>query len=550
MELREYQTKLKQNILNGWSKGAKNIIAVLPTGAGKTVIFSEIIKDLNAPTCAIAHRCELVGQISLALARNGIYHDIIAPATVRKEIISVHIKELGKHYVKINALCRVAGVDTIIRRNKELASWLATIELWVIDEAHHVLKKNKWGKAVCMFPNENVRGLGVTATPIRADGFGLGRHNHGVFDELIEGETAGNLIKDGYLTKYKIYAPVTKLELDKVKISADGDYNHKQLVEVTQESTIVGDIVEHYQRIAAGKLGITFATDVETAGFIAANYRKAGIPAEMICAETSPLIRSETLRRFRNRELLQLVNVDLFGEGFDLPAIEVVSMARPTHSFALYSQQFGRGLRPLEGKEHALIIDHVGNVMRHGLPDTPHEWSLEAASSKAAKSVVNIKICPDCYAVYEKYKKVCPQCGYYPEPRSRTSVEEVDGDLCELTEETLEMLRGKIREIDKTDAQVAAELSIKHCPFVGILAAVKRNKERNDAQGRLRELIAFYGGAIKAQGLTDAGGYRLFYHHFGVDVLTAQTLGKKEADDLSKQLRAKLECLVKSTTLN
>ena len=167
-------------------------------------------------------------------------------------------------------------------------------------------------------------------------------------------------------------------------------------------------MVDHYLRIAKGKLGVTFAVDVEAAGDIATAFKKAGVPAEIVTAKTPDTLRASILRRFRNRELLQLVNVDLFGEGFDLPAIEVVSMARPTQSFSLFAQQFGRALRPMDGKEHAIIIDHVGNVHRHGLPDAPRDWSLdrrERRSSKNVDIVIPTRTCPECAGAYERIRK-------------------------------------------------------------------------------------------------------------------------------------------------
>jgi DNA repair protein RadD len=237
-----------------------------------------------------------------------------------------------------------------------------------------------------MFPN--ARGLGVTATPVRADGKGLGAHHDGVMHHIIEGAGMRDLIQQGFLTDYRIFAPPSDLDLTGVTRAADGDYNKKQLKQRVRRSQIIGDVVAHYLRIAPGKLGLTFATDVETATEIANRYRAAGVPSEVVSAKTPTGQRIEILKRFKRREVMQLVNVDLFGEGFDLPALEVVSMARPTESYGLYCQQFGRVLRPLPGKTVGIIIDHVGNVVRHGLPDKPRRWSLDRREKRTVVKIL------------------------------------------------------------------------------------------------------------------------------------------------------------------
>ena len=159
------------------------------------------------------------------------------------------------------------------------------------------------------------------------------------------------------------------------------------------------------------------------------------------------------MNRFRNREILQLVNVDLLGEGVDVPAIEVVSMARPTQSYGLYSQQFGRALRPMEGKTHAIIIDDVNNVLRHGLPDAPRTWSLdrrEKRSRGAIDDAIPLRTCLNgaCLAVYPRTNRTCPNCGFFSPPTIRSAPEFVDGDLLELDPEALARLRGEIDRIE------------------------------------------------------------------------------------------------------
>jgi superfamily II DNA or RNA helicase len=412
-----------------------------------------------------------------------------------------------------------------------------------VHNCHHISKSgiemfNKWGQAVKMFPN--AKGLGVTATPLRADGKGLGRHADGVFDTMVIGPSMRDLINDKFLTEYRIFAPPNDIDLHNVTIStATGDYSKNKLTTAVRKSHIVGDVVQHYKRIANGKLGVTFATDVETATEIAAQFNDAGVPAEVVSAKTPDRDRTAIIRRFRNRELLQLVNVDLFGEGFDLPAIEVVSMARPTQSYGLYVQQFGRSLRPLDGKLFALIIDHVGNVVRHGLPDSPKEWTLdrrEKRSSGTPDDVIPVKACVHCTAVYERIHKICPECGFENPPQGRSLPEQVDGDLIELDAATLAQMRGDIEIANRTPMEVAAELQAKHAPEIGVKAAMKRQRERLQVNEALRQALAHWCGARRSQGMSDSEVYRRFYFKYGTDVLTAQTLPAKEALTLAEKV--------------
>jgi len=543
MRLRPYQLEAKQNIYKEWDTGIQNVLYVLPTGGGKTVTMSDIVHEHTGAACAIAHRQELVTQISLALARDGIKHRIIGPKNVIKLAVNIHMAEVGRSFYDPTARTAVAGVDTLIRREAELKNWLLSVTLWLMDESHHPLVDNKWGKAIEMFPN--ARGLGVTATPIRADGKGLGRHADGNFDVMVEGPNMRDLINMGFLTDYRIFAPPSDLDLGAVKISATtGDYNKDGLRKAVRKSHIMGDVVKHYLQIARGKLGITFATDVETATNIAAQFNEAGVPAEVVSAKTPDADRIAVLRRFKKRELLQLVNVDLFGEGFDLPAIEVVSMARPTQSYSLYAQQFGRALRILEGKTEALIIDHVGNVVRHGLPDARRTWSLdrrEKRSRQAQDDVIPVKSCPQCTGVYERIYAECPFCGFKPAPTIRSGPEYVDGDLCELDAAALAAMRGEIEAIDKDPEQYRAELMAKRMPQVGQLANVKRHVARQEAQAQLRYAIALWAGYQRAAGRPDSESYRRFWFAFGTDVLSAQALGTKEAVELTCHINSHLE---------
>lgn len=526
-----------------------------------TATFSDIILNRDAPSVAIAHRQELVGQISLALARNGVRHRITGPSKVIKMCVSQHVEKLGRSYFDPNAWHAVAGVDTLIRRHAELGSWTGKVKLWVQDEAHHVLTHNKWGKAVEMFPN--AQGLGVTATPTRADGQGLGRNFGGVFDEMIEGPTMRELIDMGYLTDYRISAPPSDFNRPD-KVGASGDYTRDGMRKATKESKIVGDVVEHYLRLAPNKLGVTFVPDLETAREVAAQFNASGVPAEVVSSESTDEERINAIRKFEKRQLLQLVNVDLFGEGFDLPAIEVVSFARPTESLSLYIQQFGRVLRLLldrdvmsgweqmtpEARKGAIanstkpfgrIIDHVGNVDRHLLPDARREWTLERRQSRGSGApkdgIPPMWTCRECLGSWEKIYTSCLDCGTpRPEPTSRSGPEFVDGDLIELDPFVLERMRNEVARVDMHPEAYRVELSAKRVPQIGQLGLVKKHVARQEAQANLRDSLAWWAGHQRALGRPDAESYRRFYFTFGIDVLSAQALGEQDATTLKARI--------------
>lgn len=546
MQLRPYQSSLVTRINDFWGTNPRGkVLAVLATGGGKTVIFSSIIATEQGATCAIAHRQELVSQMSLTLAKNGIYHRIVGSNKTVKNCVKIHMDELGKSYYDAGSKHAVASVDTIIRREEQLKNWLLSVRLWVIDEAHHVLKNNKWGKAVQMFPN--ARGLGVTATPCRADGNGLGAHADGVFVTMYEGVAMGELIRDGYLTDYKIFAPPSSFSREQIKVSdSTGDFNLNQMREVVNgsslvvhdEKTITGDVVAQYLKIAYGKSGVTFTVDVASAEEIAEQYNKAGIPAAAISCNTPDLERFAAVRKFKNKEILQLVNSEILTEGFDCPGIEVVSFARPTESYSMYSQMFGRALRPLPGKTHALIIDHVGNVMRHGLPDAPREWSLDRRERRTGKSEPSmVRGCTACAAVYERFRDACPYCGEpVPKPADRSGPVQVEGDLYELDPTVLAQMRNEVVGARETPEAMRDRLTQLGVPVPGVMANVKRQGQRIDALVKLDHTLSVWAGYRRAEGLSDSEIFRKFFLSFGLSWLEAQALKATDADKLRERI--------------
>jgi DNA repair protein RadD len=533
MELRDYQQAGCDGVEWAWAAGHRYVLLVQPTGGGKTVSFSHLVKRHNGPAIVLAHRAELIGQMSLALAREGVRHRIIGAKSLVSLCIRAHTKELKYSYYDPTARVAVASVQTVSCREDE---WYKQVTLWVHDEAHHLLRENQFGQAVKKFPN--AKGLGVTATPGRTDGKGLGAHADGFFQTMVMGPTPRALIDRGFLSEYKIYCPPNNLKLDDVRHSANGDFNPIDLKVATRKSTVLGDVVAHYAKHASGKLGLTFADSIENAGVIAGKFREAGIPAEVLSGKTPADLRSNIIAKFQRREIHQIVSCSLIDEGFDCPAVEVVSDAAASESFNRFAQRFGRGLRVLAGKPYMIYFDHVGNVLRHGLPDSPRRWSLDRRDKRASKDndAIPIRICAntDCLQPYERFHKECPYCGFYPEPALRSGPEFVDGDLTELDPTALAALRGSITRVDG-DFYAPQGLE----PHAQ-MAARNNHLARQQAQKALRNAIAWWAGAEHARGYSESDSYRRFYFRFGVDVANAQLLGSRDAGELAASINTEL----------
>jgi len=667
MKLRPYQQKISEDIDAAWADGAQNVCATLPTGSGKTVVFSNKLLHHTGVSFTVAHRQELVSQMSFTLAKYGVVHSLQASDSLCKYIITEQIRRFGRRYEDPRANCIVAGVKTLLNRQKVLKPMIDRASLWVTDECfpagtpvdgrpieqirvgdkvtaynertggfelrpmlrvfknpmpdvmahigfkgmesakvtlnhpyftqrgwakagalsrkdvvltktgawvpvlnsmlyatspnrfvynleveelhtytangivvhncHHVAGGNEWMQAIGLFP-ESCRGLGVTATPERADGQGIGRSAAGVFDTLVSGPGMRELINAGYLTDYRIFGPYSNVDLTGVTVGRSGDYSKPKLTAAVRRSPIVGDVVKSYLKFAPGKIGVTFVPDVQTAKDMAASFCGAGVPARVVHAGTPDRERYKSIEMLARGDLKELVNVDVFGEGFDLPAIEVCSFARPTASYPLFVQQFGRSLRLLDGKQHAIIIDHVGNIKRHGLPDRYREWSLEGTrgSKKRDDDLIPIRTCRECLAVYEAYERDCPYCGWQYVTQGNVSIEMVEGDLSEIDPAVLAAMRGEVARVDAPDYEVGEKLRHAGAPPQAVLGAMKNHRLRQEAQTELREMIATWCGYQRAAGQSDSVIMMRFYRTFGLDMVSAQCLGRTEAAGLCERI--------------
>lgn len=533
--LRDYQARLLDEL---WPLIAaaepRNALAVMPTGAGKTVTMAALARAWPRPVLALAHRRELVGQISVALGGAGVPHAVVAPAQVVRFVVRRHLELLGASFVDAGAPTRVCAVDTLLARGAGADA--RRFGLWMMDEAHHGVPDNKWGKAIAALAGAS--GVGWTATPKRADRKPLARAQGGLFDAMVQGPTTAELEALGHLCACDYYGPPPSVLRERIeRSSATGDFKMPQLRAETRRSTIVGDVVEHYLRIAPGQPGATFAVDVELGREHAEAFRQRGVPALFVDGESSEEERTGAVAALARGDVKQLVNVELFGEGFDLPAIAVVSLARATESLPLHFQQIGRVKRPSPGKARGVVIDHVGNL-KHGVPEGVEAWAMdEAPRRRSGPRELPLRTCRSCFRAFEAWSTRCPYCGVRPEPPRARRPEEVEGDLEAYGPELVAELRERARQAVSLPAPRNGHA------VTPARAAIERNMlERRAAQAELREAMEWWAGVRRdVFGDEDSASYRRFYGTFGVDAGSALGLGGPEARALAAAVWRDLE---------
>jgi superfamily II DNA or RNA helicase len=405
MELRGYQQRAIDDLRDAYRSAARAPLLVLPTGGGKTCILASVAATAASRgrrVLILVHRRELIHQTSSKLAWVGLDHGIIAaglPAT--------------------DAPVQVASVQTLARR-------LARIDwqpgLIIIDEAHHATA-GQWSRILDHWPN--TYRLGVTATPCRLDGRGL----RGAFDAMVLGPSVADLTFTGFLSPARIYAPPVVADLANVRTRA-GDYANDQAAAAMDRPTVTGDAIAHYQRLAAGQQAIAFCCNVKHAISVCDAFKTAEIAAELLLGDTPD--RDQLVADFAAHRTRVLVTIDVVSEGFDVPAASCAILLRPTQSLGLYLQQVGRVLRPALGKDAALILDHVGNVNRHGFPDDPRDWSLDDRMRRSKGTPVpSVRTCSACYAAFKPAPQ-CPVCGHQCTPIKSRVIREIAGELQEL----------------------------------------------------------------------------------------------------------------------
>lgn len=449
IKLRDYQEVAVGEIRVEFRQGNTPVLFVLPTGGGKTYTFSYIAasaSDKGRAVCIIVHRKELLLQASASLTALGIDHGLISPDFTPKR----------------HAMVQVASVDTLLQRLKKQSYKFG---LLIFDEAHHVVAGNKWGRVYEQLGMPHM--LGVTATPVRTDGKGLGEHAGGVFKAMVLGPSVVDLIARGMLINPKVFASPIVPEIDDLKTNRDGDYNLQELAARVDKPRITGSAVAHYTKICPGSRAIVFCSSIEHAKHVRDEFNAAGYRFALLVGapHMSDTERTAVNKQLRRGEIHGACTVDLVSEGYDLPDLECCVMLRPTASEALFLQQVGRVMRPSPGKTTCYLLDHVANVgtlvdgefkRKHGLPNEARDWTLDGRKKKKKgpkepdEAKIDIKQCPECFTAHEA-APVCPGCGFEYPAKTR-SLEQVDGELAEITPEMQERMR-----VQQRSAQASAK---------------------------------------------------------------------------------------------
>lgn len=439
MQLRPYQQQMIDETRDAL-RSCNSVLLQGPTGCGKTALTVSMMGTAagrGKSSMFLVHRQELLDQTSRALWDQRLEHGMIASGKMMSR-------------VPVN----VASVQTLVRRLDKVD----VPDLVVIDEAHRAAAST-YSRIIEAFKERNpaMKVVGLTASPQRTDGKGL----KDLFETLVSGPTVRQLIDAGYLADYELLAPPSQADISAVKTRM-GDYAKDDLEEAMDKPAIIGDAVSHYQAIAKGKRCAVFCVSRKHSRHVCEQYLSAGIPAEHVDGETPTAERKAIVARFVHGETLVLCSVELFIEGFDCPGIEVVQMLRPTQSVVVYLQAIGRALRPAPGKDRAIILDHVNNWERHGLPDDDREWSLEGKKKGKRKAQdeqpsLNVTQCPaPCFTIFRKAEGACPKCGRAVDGGGRREMEVVDGELERVDTDMLRKQRKKEQGAARTLRELVA----------------------------------------------------------------------------------------------
>jgi DNA repair protein RadD len=428
INLRPYQSVMVDGI-RAALRDHQSVIGVAPCGAGKTVMFSYIAsraREKGKRIGIFAHRSELLDQISRTLRMFNVPHALITAGS------SIDMR----HTVF------VCSAQTYARRIPQVPRF----DLIVVDEAHHCTTGSTWAK--CLEHSPQAKVIGVSATPERLDGRGLGE----MFKTMVEGPTMRELIEGGSLTKYRYFEP-NRIDTSQIH-TLGGDFKRDEAEAAVDKPSITGNAVVQYRKHLNGYPTVSFCTSVKHAEHVAEDFRSNGFTSASIDGRMDKVTRKGIIDDFSAGKINVLTSADLISEGFDVPGIHGCILLRPTKSLSIYIQQVGRAVRLCAGKDRAIILDHVGNRERHGLPDDDREWSLNGrCRPKMATAPETSWECPQCYQRNSIRTMKCDGCQFVKEARPR-EIEERDGELFEID---LEAARSETRIIKKKSPEMQAQ---------------------------------------------------------------------------------------------
>lgn len=428
IELWDYQKETIGAVRAQFRAGVRRVLLVSPTGSGKTVMFSHMTANhlrSGGRVLILVHRQELTQQVSDALEAQGVQHGFIAAG-----------------FPDIQRDVNVASVFTLAKRK---LNWTPT--LIIVDEAHHCAGGTTWVQVLSRY-SEDVAVLGVTATPCRHSGEGLGES----FQTMVLGPTPQELIDRGYLSKFSIYCPPAP-SMQGVPARM-GEFVQKEVAARVDRPSITGDAVRHYRTLADGRQTIGFCLSVEHAHHVADEFKRAGYQAACIDGNMPTEWRRQMVADFKRRELKILTSCSLVDEGFDCPGIECDLDLAPTLSLGRHLQRRGRALRISPGKDEAIFLDAAGNMDRHGPPTEPRVWTLngKVRSERDDDSAeARFRTCGKCWAYVPATRKKCPKCDtIFPAAKPR-KVAKKKGKLEKVTPEEL-AARRKAQEVGMTNS--------------------------------------------------------------------------------------------------
>jgi superfamily II DNA or RNA helicase len=471
IDLRPYQSVSIESVRAQLRAGKRRPILVLPTGGGKTLTAASILISAMSKGRRVmfaAHRKELIDQTVRAFERLGVTDIGVVRAQDRR--------------FRPGAMCQIASVQTLVRRKP-----IPNVDVVVIDECHRALAKSYAQALFMAYPGATF--LGLTATPCGPNGKALGAS----FDALVVGATYSTLIAEGHIVEPIVFSTPTQADLSDVRTTG-GDYNLEDLEKAVNRGSLIGNIVAEWSKHAGSLKTVVFAVSVLHSRAITERFVAAGIAAEHLDGETPEDERAAILGRLERGETRVLSNVGVLCEGWDMPSVKGCVLACPTKSLVKFMQCAGRVLRP-SGGVRPIILDHAGNIDRHGMPHEDREWSLDAKPKRKGGGAP-MKSCESCYAYVPAGSRVCPHCGaefavvVKPEPKGLDDVGLAERTREQMVRETVlpasfDSIEGDPRSVGVFESLVRRMYALKYKPQwvrYRFEAAVKRPLPREWAQ--------------------------------------------------------------------